>query len=215
MTVVMRRLCFAEVMVLGLLFWMVMMSRNGRFPRTATAFFTSNSFRHGPSWLYPKPPVLQQPPHYDDSSCLFASTPTTTAASTTSTDSTTTTSSSSSITSPTLAAQAVLQAWKDDADYRALYNDNNDNDHNNHNSLNIPPGLYSLIRAIKESQTPLGLGNGVPFVLRHDELPTSTTSTSSFSNLFTLQDLEEAVAQDFLDAARGSTNHRKGWKVRP
>jgi hypothetical protein len=50
--------------------------------------------------------------------------------------------------------------------------------------------------------------------------PNDTTGTTAvevdavvWDNFFTMRDLEKAVTDDFLDAARGSTDNRKGWKV--
>ena len=68
-------------------------------------------------------------------------------------------------------------------------------------------GLYALIQAIRQSQV-LGL-KGVPFVMRKTDLP-----QTSLEGFFTMKDLEKALEDDFLDAARGSTDNRKGWKVR-
>jgi hypothetical protein len=45
--------------------------------------------------------------------------------------------------------------------------------------------------------------------LRKEELP-----SVSLQGFFTMQHLEKALEDDFLDAARGSTDNRKGWKVR-
>ena len=68
--------------------------------------------------------------------------------------------------------------------------------------------FYSLFRAIRQLN-PLGL-TGQPFVLRHDEL----VGLASFAGYFTFDDLAQALQDDFLDAGRGSTDNRKGWKVR-
>mmetsp|Transcript_43072 Transcript_43072/g.48753 ORF Transcript_43072/g.48753 Transcript_43072/m.48753 type:complete len:821 (-) Transcript_43072:44-2506(-) len=76
-----------------------------------------------------------------------------------------------------------------------------------------------------------------PFVLRKQELekamlPVSDLSDSSsssnksksksktskfvlFDGAYTMRDLEQAVEDDFLDASRGSTDNRKGWKIAP
>ena len=67
--------------------------------------------------------------------------------------------------------------------------------------------LYGLVQALKES-LPMGF-KGMPLVLRQQDLP-----SSSLQGFFTMQHLEKALEDDFLDAARGSTDNRKGWKVR-
>ena len=36
---------------------------------------------------------------------------------------------------------------------------------------------------------------------------------SGWHGYFTMEDLETAVEEDFLDAARGSTDNRKGWQI--
>ncbi len=64
--------------------------------------------------------------------------------------------------------------------------------------------LYGLVQALRNS--PMGL-TGRPFVLRKEEIP------HSLEGFFTMEHLEKALEEDFLDAARGSTDNRKGWKV--
>jgi hypothetical protein len=93
----------------------------------------------------------------------------------------------------TLVKSAVLAAWNDDSDYSK--------------EMDTPPGFFALLNAIKTSGISLGL-RGVPFVLRREELPVN------FGQFFTMKDVAKAVEDDFLDAAKGSTDNRKGWKVR-
>jgi hypothetical protein len=85
--------------------------------------------------------------------------------------------------------------------------------------------VYALFSALRLEHVPLGL-KGQPILWRREEIEkamqmqpdTTDTNTdadtdSSWSNFFTMGDLEKAVTDDFLDAARGSTDNRKGWKV--
>jgi hypothetical protein len=88
---------------------------------------------------------------------------------------------------------AVLAAWKDDSTYVQ--------------QMDVPKGFYALFHAIKSSGIALGL-KGSPIVFRKEELPVN------FEQFFTMKDLAKAVEDDFLDAAKGSTDNRKGWKVR-
>jgi hypothetical protein len=71
--------------------------------------------------------------------------------------------------------------------------------------------FYSLFAAIREA-VPLGL-KGQPFVLRHAEIEKAMHQESQWPGFFTMKDLEKALSDDFLDAARGSTDNRKGWQV--
>ena len=100
--------------------------------------------------------------------------------------------------------------------------------------------VYALFQALRLEQVPLGL-QGQPILWRRDEiekamrrrsmsplaagddtttaeedttLSSSSPWRSAGGHFFTMQDLEQAVTDDFLDAARGSTDNRKGWKVR-
>lgn len=66
--------------------------------------------------------------------------------------------------------------------------------------------LYGLVQALRQG-LPMGL-KGMPLVLRQEDLP-----SSSLQGFFTMQHLEKALEDDFLDAARGSTDNRKGWKI--
>jgi hypothetical protein len=97
--------------------------------------------------------------------------------------------------------------------------------------------LYALLSAMRRvASTTTGGKNmwgltGTPFVLRHaavvkalfhrhndDGAATagggSTTTTTGWPGFFTLDHLRVAVEEDFLDAARGSTDNRKAWQVR-
>lgn len=70
-------------------------------------------------------------------------------------------------------------------------------------------GFYGLFEAMRKAGIAYGL-KGHPFVLRKDEI----ADLSAFDGFFTMKDLAKALDDDFLDAARGSTDNRKGWKVR-
>jgi hypothetical protein len=70
--------------------------------------------------------------------------------------------------------------------------------------------FYALFKAIRES-VPLGL-KGKPFCLPDKDIH-KAFGGQSFSGFFTKDDLKKAVEDDFLDADRGSTDNRKGWKV--
>ena len=72
--------------------------------------------------------------------------------------------------------------------------------------------IYALFSAIRKANIPLGL-KGEPFVLRRDDILKAINQPNAFDHFFTLQDFAKAVQDDFLDAARGSTDNRKGWKV--
>ncbi|CAB9526897.1 Cupin superfamily protein [Seminavis robusta] len=73
--------------------------------------------------------------------------------------------------------------------------------------------VYAVFSAIRNSKIPLGM-TGAPFVLRRDEIIQALqVEQPPFDHFFTLQDLATAVEEDFLDAARGSTDNRKGWQI--
>jgi hypothetical protein len=72
--------------------------------------------------------------------------------------------------------------------------------------------FYALFAAIIK-EAPLG-PKGEPFVLRHDQVVKALHQDSAWPGFFTIKDLEKAVNDDFLDAALGTTDNRKGWKVR-
>jgi hypothetical protein len=72
--------------------------------------------------------------------------------------------------------------------------------------------FYALFAAIIK-EAPLG-PKGEPFVLRHDEVVKALHQDSDWKGFFTIKDVEKAVNDDFLDAALGTTDNRKGWKVR-
>ena len=74
-------------------------------------------------------------------------------------------------------------------------------------------GLFAFFDAIRRSDIALGL-KGHPFVLRKDEIAKALDGNNGFEGFFTMKDLEKALEDDFLDAARGSTDNRKGWQVR-
>jgi hypothetical protein len=80
-------------------------------------------------------------------------------------------------------------------------------------------GFYAIFDAIRRRQSSPGsavLGlQGQPFLLRNKEITTALTMDQSpFAGFYTIQDLAQALEDDFLDAARGSTDNRKAWKVR-
>lgn len=107
---------------------------------------------------------------------------------------TTPTSTATPVLDNSLIKAAVLAAWKDDSIYSQ--------------QMDVPPGFFALFHAIKSSGIALGL-RGTPMVFRKEELP-----IHNFEQFFTMKDLAKAVEDDFLDAAKGSTDNRKGWKVR-
>ena len=72
--------------------------------------------------------------------------------------------------------------------------------------------FYALFTAIKQ-HVQLGL-KGEPFVLRHEQLCKALGQETAWPGFFSMDDLEKAVNDDFLDASRGSTDNRKGWTVR-
>jgi hypothetical protein len=75
-------------------------------------------------------------------------------------------------------------------------------------------GFYGVFESMRKSGMAWGL-RGMPFVLRKDEIQQALgMEASPFAGFFTMKDLEKALEDDFLDAARGSTDNRKGWKVR-
>ena len=69
--------------------------------------------------------------------------------------------------------------------------------------------FYALFDGIRK-EIPIGL-RGKPFVLREDQIKDAVGV--SFGGFFNFEDLEKAVNDDFLDAGRGTTDNRKGWKV--
>lgn len=75
--------------------------------------------------------------------------------------------------------------------------------------------IHAVFSAIRKAEIPLGL-KGEPFVLRRDAVIQALQMDSAnppFDHFFTMQDFAKAVEEDFLDAARGSTDNRQGWKV--
>jgi hypothetical protein len=74
--------------------------------------------------------------------------------------------------------------------------------------------IFALFLSIRQSlDVSLGL-KGKPFVLRGSSVEGALQQSTQWANFFTMADLEQALTDDFLDAARGSTDNRKGWKVR-
>lgn len=77
-------------------------------------------------------------------------------------------------------------------------------------------GLFGLVHAMRTSGIAYGL-KGFPFVLRKEEIESAlqvAKDSTLFDGFYTMSHLETALEEDFLDAARGSTDNRKGWKVR-
>ena len=80
-------------------------------------------------------------------------------------------------------------------------------------SLNLgepEQAFFALFQGICDS-VPMGL-KGQPFVLKKKELE-QAFSSSPFAGFYTYQDLAKSIQEDFLDAGRGTTDNRKGWKV--
>lgn len=69
--------------------------------------------------------------------------------------------------------------------------------------------FYTLFQGVKEKAA-LGL-KGKPFVIKNKDI--EAANVKSFKGFFTFDDLEKAVNDDFLDAGRGTTDNRKGWKM--
>jgi hypothetical protein len=110
-----------------------------------------------------------------------------------------------STTTSTTAAETVLQHLET---WPAMANEYAD-------SFGLGPAeaaFYGLFCALRQSQIPLGL-HGQPMVWSHADIQAAWPQPTHWPGFFTLQDLERAVSDDFLDAARGSTDNRKGWKV--
>jgi hypothetical protein len=74
--------------------------------------------------------------------------------------------------------------------------------------------FYALFEGIRKSVT-LGL-RGKPFVISQADVvkALNLAEPSPFAGFFTMNDIAKAIDGDFLDAGRGSTDNRKGWKVR-
>jgi len=75
--------------------------------------------------------------------------------------------------------------------------------------------FHALFSGIKSSAA-LGL-KGSPFYLKGEDVRNAMDSNDSnddpFNGFFTFDDLAKALEDDFLDATRGSTDNRQGWKV--
>ena len=113
--------------------------------------------------------------------------------------------------------------------------DDDDNNKNNNRNMNdaygpVEVAAYQLFRSLRDlhasaivpdvnpssSSTALLLLFGMkghPFVIRQSELEHVLPQSSHFVHMFTMNDLQQALEDDFLDAARGSTDPRTGWKV--
>ena len=73
--------------------------------------------------------------------------------------------------------------------------------------------FHALFSGIRSSAA-LGL-KGSPFYLKGADVckVMSDSGGDPFKGFFTFQDLSKALEEDFLDADRGSTDNRQGWKV--
>ena len=88
----------------------------------------------------------------------------------------------------------------------------------------IEGALFALFRAIRDQDL---VRRKLPLVLRHEDIVHKAWKSSNNNNnsdnesqdvvewpgFFTMTHLERALEEDFLDAARGSTDNRKGWMV--
>jgi hypothetical protein len=100
-------------------------------------------------------------------------------------------------------------------------NENDDVDDNTKVEQYTSAGLYALLDSIKTTLPDrLGL-SGHPFLLRKNKLESSMIDETPnsmiqlFDGFYTMNDLEQALSDDFLDASRGSTDNRKGWSIQP
>lgn len=74
--------------------------------------------------------------------------------------------------------------------------------------------FHALFSGIRSSAA-LGL-KGKPFYLKSADILKAMGNADgidAFDGFFTFQDLAKALEDDFLDAERGSTDNRQGWKV--
>jgi hypothetical protein len=79
-------------------------------------------------------------------------------------------------------------------------------------TLDVVAAFHNLFRSIRASRVPLNFRDGTaPFVLQNEEV--SVATSASWRDCFTIQHLERALEDDFLDAARGSTDNRRGWTI--
>jgi hypothetical protein len=74
--------------------------------------------------------------------------------------------------------------------------------------------FYALFGSLRRAPVTLGL-HGSPFCLRNDEIQKALQQETNWPGFFTMEHLEKAIDEDFLDAARGTTDNRKGWKISP
>lgn len=91
----------------------------------------------------------------------------------------------------------------------------------------VEAAVYALLAAVRRTPVPLGLNAAAqPFCLRRaaveralllknkkEEDSAGGGGGGLWAGFFTMEDLERALQDDFLDAARGSTDNRKGWQV--
>eukprot|EP00978_Attheya_sp_CCMP212_P026355 scaffold86495_cov59-Attheya_sp.AAC.7 len=69
--------------------------------------------------------------------------------------------------------------------------------------------FYALFRGIREN------GLSTPFYITRDQVSSALHSNNimqSFAGFYTMDNLAQSLQEDFLDASRGSTDNRKGWK---
>jgi hypothetical protein len=79
--------------------------------------------------------------------------------------------------------------------------------------------FYALFRGIRDAPE----GSSTPFFIQNDQVQTALLqnnkeddddpTTSSFAGFYTMDSLAQSLQDEFLDASRGSTDNRKGWKV--
>lgn len=73
--------------------------------------------------------------------------------------------------------------------------------------------FYALFRGIRSLDSLLGI-KGKPFYLKSDDVKRAMMENDfAFDGFFSWDDLAKALEDDFLDASRGSTDVRQGWKV--
>jgi hypothetical protein len=75
--------------------------------------------------------------------------------------------------------------------------------------------FYALFRGIRDSPD----GSSTPFFIKNDQVQTALLQEkkddhpTSFAGFYTMDSLAQSLQDEFLDASRGSTDNRKGWKV--
>jgi hypothetical protein len=76
--------------------------------------------------------------------------------------------------------------------------------------------LFQAVRQCMDSSTSLGVWGltGQPCVIRHADLVQAIGADPALRNCFTMEHVEQALVDDFLDAARGFSDTSTGWQVR-